>query len=135
MPIVSISLCRGKTAAYRRAIADAAHEALVDVVGIPRDERFQLITEFDEDALIYDRNYKGIHRSDDVVLIQITLRKGRSREVRAALHRNIAARLTVSPGIRPDDVFIVLLENDYADWSAGRGEVPFMALHEVYDEL
>jgi phenylpyruvate tautomerase PptA (4-oxalocrotonate tautomerase family) len=128
MPIASIALRRGKSAAYRRAVADAVHEALVEVVKIPPDDRFQLITEFDNDGLIYDRNFLGIARSDDIVIIQITLRAGRSRETRVALHRHIADRLAANPGMRPEDVFIVLVENDYADWSVGRGEAPLMAL-------
>jgi len=128
MPIASIALRRGKSASYRRAVADAVHEALVEIVGIPPDDRFQLITELDSDALIYDRNFLGIARSDDIVIIQITLRGGRSRETRVALHRRIADRLANNPGVRPEDVFIVLVENDYADWSVGRGEAPLMRL-------
>jgi 4-oxalocrotonate tautomerase len=100
MPIASIALRRGKSAAYRRAVDDAIHEALVEIVGIPPDDRFQLITEFDDDRLIYDSNYLGIQRSDDIVIIQITLRGGRSRETRVALHRNIADRLAANPGMR-----------------------------------
>ena len=130
MPIASIALRRGKSESYRRAVADAVHEALVEIVGIPRDDRFQLITELDSDGLIYDRNFLGIARSDDIVIIQITLRGGRSRETRVALHRRIADLLADNPGVRPEDVFIVLVENDYADWSVGRGEAPLMALLE-----
>lgn len=128
MPIASITLRRGKSAAYRRAVADAVHEALVEVVGIPSDDRFQLITEVDSDGLIYDRHFLGIERSDDIVIVQITLRGGRSRDTRVALHRGIADRLASNPGMRPEDVFVVLVENDYADWSVGRGEAPLMAL-------
>ena len=128
MPIATISLRRGKPAAYRRAICDGVHESLVKVVGIPQDDRFQLVNEYDEDHFIFDRNYLGIERSDDLVIIQITLRVGRSRELRVALHKDIAARLSRSPGVRPQDVMIVLVENDYADWSVGNGEAPLMKL-------
>jgi len=134
MPIVSISLRQGKTVAYRRAIADAVHEALVDVVGIAPDDRFQMINQFDEDSLIYDRNYLGIERSDDIVIIQITLRK-RSRDARLAVHREIIARLAANPGMRSEDVVVVLLENDDVDWSVRRGTVPFMPLQQVFEEL
>ena len=135
MPIVSISLLRGKAPAYRRAIADAVHEALVDVIGIPRDDRFQLINQLDEDELIYDPNYLGIERSDDFVLIQITLCKGRSRDTRLALHREIAARLVANPGMRSEDILVVLLENDYVDWSLRRDHRLPMLFQEAFDEL
>lgn len=62
------------------------------------------------------------------MIIQVTLRCGRPREMRTALHRRLAELLAASPGLRPEDVFITLVENDYADWSVGRGEAPLMAL-------
>ncbi|HEX7389348.1 MAG TPA: tautomerase family protein [Acidiphilium sp.] len=128
MPLATISLRRGKSPAYRRAISDGVHRALVEEIGIPEDDRFHLINEFDGDTLIYDPAYLGIPRTDDIVIIQITLRGGRSREQRVALHKRIAELLTQAPGLRPEDVFITLVENDYADWSVGNGEAPLMKL-------
>lgn len=128
MPLTMIALRKGKTSHYRRAVADSVHAALVDAIGIPDDDRFQLIDEYDPESLIYDRAFLGIDRSDDIVIIRITLRSGRSRETRAALHRCIAERLAAAPGIRPEDVFVSLIENDYADWSPGRGEAPLLKL-------
>ena len=128
MPISLISLQRGKPLPYRRAIADGIHQALVEVIGIPPEDRFQLINEYEPDNLIYNPNFLGIDRSADIVIIQITLRSGRSRDLRVELHRRIAKILTESPGVRPQDVFITLVENDYADWSVGNGEAPLMKL-------
>jgi 4-oxalocrotonate tautomerase len=131
MPLTSIALRQGKPAAYRRAVAEGVHEALVEALGIPRDDRFQLVTEFRSENLIYDPHFLGIERTDDIVIIRITLRKGRSRAVRTRLHELIVRRLSSWPGLRPEDVFICLVENDYADWSAGRGEAPLMKLLDV----
>ena len=128
MPLTSIALRRGKPAAFRRAIADGIHEALVEAVGIPPDDRFQLMAEFDPDGLIYDPQFLGIARTDDIVIIRITLRGGRSREIRTGLHETIVRKLQSAPGLRPEDVFICLVENDHADWSVGRGEAPLMKL-------
>jgi 4-oxalocrotonate tautomerase len=132
VPLTSIALRKGKSIEYRRAIADGVHQALVEVVGVPADDRFQLIDQYDPSSLIYDRGFLGIERSDDIVIVRITLRSGRSREVRTALHRRIADTLSKSPGVRPEDVFITLIENDYADWSVGRGEAPLMKLIEAF---
>jgi predicted MFS family arabinose efflux permease/phenylpyruvate tautomerase PptA (4-oxalocrotonate tautomerase family) len=131
MPLATISLRRGKPLAYRRAISENVHRALVEIVGIPDEDRFHLINEYDADGLLYHPSYLGIARSDDIVIIQITLRIGRSRETRVALHRRIAALLAENPGVRPQDVFITLVENDYADWSVGNGEAPLMKLIEA----
>lgn len=57
MPLVRIALRQGKSASYRRAIADAVHEAMVEVVRIPKEDRFQVITEHDADGLIVDRTF------------------------------------------------------------------------------
>lgn len=131
MPLTSIAMRIGKPKEYRRAVADGVHAALVEAIGIPADDRFQLITEFDPDGLIYDPSFLGIERSDDIVIIRITLRSGRSRETRAALHKTIAQKLSESPGLRTEDVFVSLVENDYADWSVGRGEAPLLKLLEA----
>jgi len=131
VPLTSISLRKGKSKEYRRAVADSVHAALVEAVGIPSDDRFQLITEVERDGLIYDPAFLDIERTDDIVIIQITLRSGRPRETRAALHRAIARKLSESPGLRTEDVFVSLVENDYADWSVGRGEAPLLKLLEA----
>jgi hypothetical protein len=124
-------LRKGKSAEYMRSIADGIHAALVETIGIPADDRFQLIDQYDADSLIYDPSFLGIGRTDDIIIVRITLRSGRSRELRTALHRSIAEKLARSPGVRSEDVFIALTENDYADWSAGRGEAPLMRLLEA----
>jgi phenylpyruvate tautomerase PptA (4-oxalocrotonate tautomerase family) len=121
MPLVRISLVEGKPAQYKRAIADAVHQALVSAIGIPPDDRFQLITEHSRDDFIFDRNYLGIPHSDAFVIVQITLRSGRSNELKKTLYRSIADNLADQPGLRREDVMIVLIENELADWSFGNG--------------
>jgi hypothetical protein len=75
MPLVRISLVKGKPEAYRRKVGDAIHRALVEAVGVPPLDRFQLITEHEPGDLVYDSNYLGIARSSDLVIVQITLPK------------------------------------------------------------
>jgi 4-oxalocrotonate tautomerase len=130
MPLTSIALRKGKSASFKRAVADGIHSALVETIGIPVDDRFQLIDEYEPEGLIYDPGFLGIDRTDDIVIIRITLRTGRARDARAALHRSIAEKLSHAPGVRSEDVFICLVENDYADWSVGRGEAPLLQLLE-----
>jgi phenylpyruvate tautomerase PptA (4-oxalocrotonate tautomerase family) len=68
----------------------------------------------------------GAQRSADFVLIQIFLSRGRTTEAKQALYRSIAQRLANSPGIRPDDVMIVLTEVGLDDWSFARGEAQYV---------
>ena len=80
MPLVRIFLIEGKTVQYKQAISDAVHRAMVDAIAIPSDDRFQIISEQCREDLVYDRGYLGIQRSDDIVMIQITLGSWRSAE-------------------------------------------------------
>ena len=94
---------------------------MVETIKIPEQDRFQVITEHDAAGLIYDPSYLGISRTDGVVFIQITLNAGRTVEARKALFARIAALLAESPGVRPEDVFISLVETQKENWSFGNG--------------
>jgi len=121
MPLVRIALRKGTKPEFRRALSDSIHRAMVETIGIPEQDKFQIITEHDADSLIYDPSYLGISRSDGVVLIQITLSAGRTLEVRKALFARIAERLRERPGVRPEDVFVSLVEVAKENWSFGNG--------------
>src|ERR1051326_324136 len=93
MPLVRISVLEGKSAAQKQKIADAIHRALVETISIPAQDRFQIITEHEKAGFIYDPQYLNISRTDNLVIIQITLSAGRTLEVRKALYRRIAELL------------------------------------------
>ena len=121
MPLVRISLLKGKPASYRRKVGDAIHRALVETVDVPPKDRFQLITEHDIEDFVYDREYLGISRSRDLVIIQITMSAGRSLYLKRALYRAIVARLAAAVQLRPEDVWINLVEVAKENWSFGNG--------------
>jgi 4-oxalocrotonate tautomerase len=121
MPLVRIALRKGTTPEFRRALSDSVHRAMVETIKVPEQDRFQVITEHDASSLVYDPSYLGISRSDSVVFIQITLSAGRTREVRKALFARIAQLLRESPGLRPEDVFVNLVEVAKENWSFGNG--------------
>jgi hypothetical protein len=97
-----------------------------EALGIPENDRFIVVSEHDADNLSYDRHYLGIERSDDFVVVQIALRQGRSVEAKQALYRGITERLSRSPGVRPADVLITLLQNGAEDWSFGNGVAQYV---------
>ncbi|MGH2358971.1 MAG: tautomerase family protein [bacterium] len=121
MPLVRISLREGKPAAYRKAVGDAVHQAMVEAINVPPLDRFQVITEHKPDGLIYDAEYLGVRRTDDVVFIQITLNAGRTLELKKALYARIVEKLKQNPAVRPEDVFINLTEVPRENWSFGNG--------------
>ena len=121
MPLVKIHLRRGKTPEYRRSVADAIHEALVSQANVPADDRFQIICEHDEDAIIAHPSYAGADRSRDLIIIEITLNAGRTLEIKKNLYADIVARLGTAADVRPDDVLINLLEVTRENWSFAKG--------------
>lgn len=121
MPLVRISLLRGKSRAYRSAIAENVYQALRESFNVPEDDRFMVITEHDPDELIFSRSYMGMARTDDFVLIQLTVSNTRTQAQKNALYARIVERLQQDPGIAPDDVMISLVEGDKGNWSFGRG--------------
>ena len=121
MPLVRIDFAGTRSPQERRAIADGVHQALVETMTVPIDDRFQVLGGAES---IYDRSYLGIPRSDDWVLVQVFLRAGRTPEAKRAFYRRAVALLAADPGVRPEDVMISLSENGPDDWSFGRGEAP-----------
>ena len=121
MPLVRIALRKGKSPEYRRAISESIHRAMVETIKIPEQDRFQIVTEHDDASLVYDPSYLGISRSDGVILVQITLSAGRTVDVRKALFARIVQLLRESPGVRPEDVFVSLVEVAKENWSFGNG--------------
>ena len=126
MPLVRISLRQGKPAAYRRAIADAVHQAMVEALDVPAADRFQVVTEHPPEGLIYDPAYLGVERSNDVVFVQITLSAGRRPAQKRRLYRRMAELCEQSPGLRPEDLLVNLVEVSWENWSFGGGVGQYM---------
>ena len=125
MPLVRIAMRQGKPAQYRRAIADGVHAAMVEAANVPPLDRFQILTEHAPEDLIYDANYLGIARTDDIVMIQIVLNQ-RATNVKLALYKAIADRLASDPGVRREDVLISLVPVAPEDWSFGNGKAQYV---------
>jgi 4-oxalocrotonate tautomerase len=120
MPLVRVSVIRGKPAAHRRSVGDAVHRALVETVAVPAKDRFQVLTEHEPGDLVYDPEYLDIARTDGIVMIDITFSAGRTLEQRRALYRRIADHLA-ELGVRREDVCIKLVEVARENWSFGNG--------------
>lgn len=126
MPLVRISLREGKSAEYRKAMGDGVHQAMIEVLEIPPQDRFQVITEHSSSDLIYDPSYLGVNRSDDIVIVQITLSAGRKPPQKRKLYQRMAEILAKNPGLRTQDLMINLVETAWENWSFGKGEGQYM---------
>jgi phenylpyruvate tautomerase PptA (4-oxalocrotonate tautomerase family) len=121
LPIVRTNVRNDTNEATRAQIVQGIHQALIDAIGMPEDELFNFIAPYAPQDCVYSRSFNGIARSDRLVVVEITMRRGRSDAMKRALYAGIAANLEAMAGISPKDVFIVLHENDYSDWSVGNG--------------
>ena len=134
MPLVRIDLRKGKDLTSRQEVGRVVYEAMVAVAGVPANARFQVVSEHDADNFLFDPGYLGIDRSDDLVIIQITWNEGRTVDVKKALYKAIVDGLATAPGIRPEDVFINLVDVRKENWSVGKGEAQYAAWKDTYWE-
>ena len=121
MPLVRISLRRGKSPQHIAALRNGIYRAMIEAFSVPQNDRFILVHQHDADEFDYDANYLDIPRSDDLVIIQITCNNTRTVEQKKAFYARIAELLSAEPGLRPQDVFISLLETAKENWSFGNG--------------
>jgi phenylpyruvate tautomerase PptA (4-oxalocrotonate tautomerase family) len=121
MPLVRIALKRRKVPQFGRKIGEVVYRAMVDILGVPVRDNFQIITEHDENGLVYDPAYLGIERTEGIIIVQITLTEGRTVAVKHKFYATLVERLNVELGVRPADVFINLVEVKKENWSFGNG--------------
>jgi phenylpyruvate tautomerase PptA (4-oxalocrotonate tautomerase family) len=121
MPLTRISLRKGTSPAHRRHIMDAIYQAQRDTFGVPEDDRFMVIDEYDAANFDYGRHYLDIDRTDALVLIQMTVSNTRTPDQKRALFAAICHNLVSDAGLRPQDVFINLVEVEKVNWSFGHG--------------
>ncbi|HEX3438054.1 MAG TPA: tautomerase family protein [Pseudacidobacterium sp.] len=126
MPLVRISVSDKMAVEKRRKLPQAVYDAMRAAIAIPAGDLFVVLTAHGEGELVADPHFMGMQRTDHFVLVHITLRRGRSTELKQNLYREIARLAQERAEVSPDDVMIVLSENDLADWSFGKGEAQYV---------
>lgn len=122
MPIIRTALPHAFAPERRLAVAQGVHDALVSAIGMPQDEFFNLVQPYAPGEFIYDRRFNGYARGEEsVVMVEITMRRGRSDAMKRALYAAIADNLAARAEVKPADLVIFIHENDYSDWSMGGG--------------
>jgi phenylpyruvate tautomerase PptA (4-oxalocrotonate tautomerase family) len=104
MPLVEIDLLEGRSEAEIDAISDAVREAMVALLGVPRRDRFQIITE---------------RRRVSV---------GRATDAKQAFYRRLAELLADRTAIRTENLAVVMVENQREYWSFGHRAASYLEL-------
>src|ERR1700733_5572558 len=122
MPFVRIDALRADQAKLE-GLGRPVHDALVEAIGIPADDLFQVLASHDGTTGMfrYDPDYLGVHRGDGLVYIDITMRAGRTGAQKKALSARTADLAGKYAYTEPRNVFVAIHENQFADWSFGDG--------------
>ena len=119
MPLVNISILKGKSPAYIKAIADGVNSAVIETMGFPEDDRYQVIHEHEPHCLEYQ------DREGERVMMHLIMRSGRPDESKKAFYAKVVENLARDPGIEPANVLITIAENKDIDWSFRDGVAQF----------
>jgi phenylpyruvate tautomerase PptA (4-oxalocrotonate tautomerase family) len=124
MPLVTVTLRRPRDRAFKRAVLDAVHGALV-ATGVPEADRFQRVQTLAPDDFHIDARYPDLaaDRDADFMLIEIVWSVGRSVKIKRKLVADIVAALSRAPGIGAENVMIVFVETAWENWSFGGGRL------------
>jgi 4-oxalocrotonate tautomerase family enzyme len=117
MPLVRVEIEKGNSPEFKKALLDGIHQALVETIKIPDDDRRQRLYELDAE------HFEHTGRSHLYTIIEITMFKGRSNEAKKALYRRVVDLLEVNPGIPANDITIVIHEPPLENWGI-RGGYP-----------
>ena len=98
MPLVRISLPAGKDAGFVKGVSDAVQDAMVANIDVPAADRFHVFGEHAPERLIIDPTYLGVERGAGALIVEITMRGGRSVEKKKALYRAIAENWALIAG-------------------------------------
>jgi len=118
MPHVSIELHEGVyNRDQRRAISDGIHQAMIDVLAIPEDDRYHYFTEYPVGSVFRDEIAFGIPRTDKLIYITFSFNE-RTPEVKDALFKAVVDQVGQRAGLLPRDFIIRILETARENWWA-----------------
>jgi phenylpyruvate tautomerase PptA (4-oxalocrotonate tautomerase family) len=117
MPLVRLEIRQGRSVTQKQALMNAAHAALVEALRIPDQDRMQRIVEHAREDFELPPG-----RSDDFVLVEVTMFAGRSRQAKRHLYQALVRNFG-KLRIAPADVFVVLHEPPMENWGIRGGQM------------
>lgn len=122
MPFIRVSYMKPQyEPSQLELVSQTIMHALIYHFNVPADDLFQVFHAHDPAEFYYSNNYLGVERSNGLLFIQITLKSGRTIEQKTTFYRTLAEQLSRRIPMRPEDVFIVLVDTEFEDWSFGNG--------------
>lgn len=121
MPLVKVNLLKGRSAEEKDAIAASIQTALVSTLEVSDANRYQLFNEYDGETFRHTSGYLGMTYTDQLLIVEIIIRKGDDDEHKKSLLAEINRNLVAAGVIRADDVFVLITEIGDADVSFGKG--------------
>jgi hypothetical protein len=123
MPLITLTVRKPKTSAFKTKVLDAVHACLVSS-GVPATDQFQRVLELDADDFRFDVRYPDLasDRDDNFVLIEILWSVGRSVKVKKKLLGELMEQLTAT-GLNPENVMVCFKETSWENWSFGGGRL------------
>ena len=124
MPLVTVTLRKGKSTELMSAVLAAVHRALV-ASGVPEADRFQRVLELGPDDFRFDPAYPDVSapRTDDFVLIEVLLSIGRSVKIKRKILSDVIASIEEAPGLHRDNVMVVFKETQWENWAFAGGRI------------
>jgi phenylpyruvate tautomerase PptA (4-oxalocrotonate tautomerase family) len=125
VPLVTLTVRRPKSKAFKSSVLEGIHRALV-AAGVPQADLFHRVLELEADDFRYDASYPDLARprSADFVLVEVLLSAGRSLKVKRKIVADFIAAVGEAPGLDAEHVMVVFVETTWESWSFGGGRFP-----------
>ena len=123
MPLVTLTVRKPKSAAFKATVLDAVDAALVSA-GVPAADKFQRVIELDAADFRFDPAYPDLksERNDDFALIEILWSVGRSVKVKRKLLDELMGTLSAA-GLNTENVMVCFKETAWENWAFGGGRL------------
>jgi phenylpyruvate tautomerase PptA (4-oxalocrotonate tautomerase family) len=123
MPLVTLTVRRPKSSAFKTTMLDAVHAALVSS-GVPATDRFQRVIELEAEDFRFDPTYLDVktERNDQFALIEILWSVGRSVKVKRKLLEELM-RTLAQAGIDTENVLVCFKETSWENWAFAGGRL------------
>jgi 4-oxalocrotonate tautomerase family enzyme len=111
MPLVRIEIIKGHGVEYKKQFLQAVHDALINALSIPDDDRFQRLYELESSD--FETNQE---KTDRFCIIELTFFPGRSKEMKGNVIKEITRLLGQRLEIQASDIFITIIEPPLENW-------------------
>jgi phenylpyruvate tautomerase PptA (4-oxalocrotonate tautomerase family) len=123
MPLVTLTLQKPKSAAFKTQVLNSIHEALMSA-GVPVADRFQRVIEVAAEDIRFDATYPDLStpRDEHFMIVEILWSVGRSVKIKRALLIDLMSRLHAH-GVDSEQVMVCFKETAWENWSFGGGRL------------